>query len=42
MSCKNICVNGDICVCFYLKQCVCEVLPARFSYYLRRVLFSHR
>ena len=32
-----------MCVCvrvFYLKQCVCEVLFARFSYYALWVLLS--
>ena len=32
---------GRIYVCvFCLKKCVCEVLPARFSYYPRWVLLS--
>ena len=36
-------IYGDICVCvFYLKLCVCEVLPAKFSYYSRQVLLSPR
>ena len=30
----------DICLCFYLKQCVCEALLAIFSYYHRRLLLS--
>ena len=36
-------IYGDICLCvFYLKLCVCEVLPAKFSYYSRQVLLSPR
>ena len=31
---------GIFACIFYSKQCVCEVLPAGFSYYPRRVLLS--